>query len=296
MKLLIVYNKFSRNNKERQFNKIKDTLNSRYETSVFLSCGVKSITNHIIENGQNFDIICAIGGDGTVNEAVNGIMKLEKKPKLAIIPFGTCNDISKSLRIRNVKKALKMINNNDFHNHNVFKINDNYFVYGLAAGGVSNISYKVDRKQKKILGKNAYYLNTLKAIFEKNPKIHLEIDDGKRIIEDTFYLMLALNTRYLAGFRVVGTQKYYNDSKLHIALFKKQHRLQGFLAFTFFILFGKTNKNMIIFDADKLTIACEEGTIFNTDGEELKAPTTKLEISCITNELIILGKEKKKEN
>lgn len=294
MRLLIVYNKFSRNKNEKKFNHIIDELRAKFDVDIFLSQGRKSITAHIAETKINYDIVCAIGGDGTVNEAVNGIMRREVKPKLAIIPFGTCNDIAKNLRIRSIKKALRLIFEDCYHNLNVFKLNDNYFVYGLATGGVSNISYKVKRKHKKILGKNAYYLNTLKAVFERNPKIHLEIDDGKRVIDDTFYLMLALNTRYLAGFKVMSIRKKYNDSKLHIILFKKQHRLQGFLAFTFFVLFGRVNKNMIVFDAEKLTISCDTDTVFTTDGEKLKAPSNKIEIECVTGELVVYGEEKYK--
>ena len=219
-KMLVVYNQFSRNKYKKKLDKIKSVIEKRFEYTIYNTEGPKSITNYIKEHGEEYDVVLALGGDGTVNEAVNGIMALNKKPRLAIMPFGTCNDIARSLGVKSVNKSLKMIINNSYRHQNVFKVNDSYFVYGLATGGVSSISYRVARRQKKYLGKNAYYLNTFKAVFEKNPKIDLVIDDGRLHIEDTFYLMLALNTRYLAGVKVKGAKKTYNDSKLHVVLIK----------------------------------------------------------------------------
>ena len=46
-----------------------------------------------------FDLIVAAGGDGTINEVVNGIAFLEQRPKMAIIPAGTTNDYARALRI-----------------------------------------------------------------------------------------------------------------------------------------------------------------------------------------------------
>lgn len=45
---------------------------------------------------KGIDLIVAIGGDGTVNEVMNGIMKSDKRPLIAIIPNGTGNDFYRS--------------------------------------------------------------------------------------------------------------------------------------------------------------------------------------------------------
>ena len=293
-KMLVVYNPYSRNKNKNKLDKIKNELSKKFELTVYKTEGPKSITNYISESNGIFDVVLVLGGDGTVNEAVNGIMKLERKPRLAIMPFGTCNDIAKSLGLKSVNKALKYIMEDSYRLQNVFKINDSYFVYGLATGGVSSISYRVNRTQKKYLGKNAYYLNTIKAVFEKNPKIDLVIDDGRLHIEDTFYLLLALNTRYLAGVKIRKSKEKYNDSKLHVVLFKKQHRLQGFINFALYLVFGRVSKNMVVFDATKLTIKCEEGTVFNTDGEP-SHNAKKINIMAVNDELHVYAKSNKQE-
>jgi len=293
MKLLILFNSYSgKGYKDNIIELLKDELSSKFEViDVYHTEGEKSITNKILSDGSNYDVVLTVGGDGTVNEAINGIMRLENKPRLAIIPYGTCNDIAKSTGNKRVKKAIKNIKQDLYTNLNVFKINNNFFAYGLATGGVSNISYKVSKKAKNMLGKNAYYLNTLKTVFEKNPKIKLSIDYDDNHIEGKFYLMLAMNTRYLAGVKVKGWKKTYNTSKLHIVLFKEQHRITGFISFVLYVLFGFKNKNMVIFDADNLKITTYEKTEFNTDGEKYE-PKHSLDIISISNELEVYCKKK----
>lgn len=58
-----------------------------------------------------FDLVVAAGGDGTINEVVNGIAPLEHRPKMAIIPAGTTNDYARALKIPrdNIKAAAEVI-------------------------------------------------------------------------------------------------------------------------------------------------------------------------------------------
>ncbi|MBF1069675.1 MAG: NAD(+)/NADH kinase, partial [Prevotellaceae bacterium] len=48
---------------------------------------------------QGVHIVVAVGGDGTINEVVNGVAPLENRPKLAFIPTGTTNDYARALKI-----------------------------------------------------------------------------------------------------------------------------------------------------------------------------------------------------
>ncbi|MGH2251993.1 diacylglycerol kinase family protein, partial [Enterococcus faecalis] len=61
-----------------------------------------------------FDSLVAAGGDGTINEVVNGIAPLNRRPKMAIIPAGTTNDYAAALKIPrdNMVKAAEVIKKN----------------------------------------------------------------------------------------------------------------------------------------------------------------------------------------
>ena len=66
-----------------------------YEVTVHMTTGPRDITYQIAARGAQYDLIVCTGGDGTLNEAVSGLMALpyEKRPKLGYIPGGTVNDV-----------------------------------------------------------------------------------------------------------------------------------------------------------------------------------------------------------
>jgi diacylglycerol kinase family enzyme len=66
---------------------------------VFYPSYPKEITFYLRENGFRFELLVLCGGDGTLNEAINGLMNLIDKPKLLYIPSGTVNDVSKALKL-----------------------------------------------------------------------------------------------------------------------------------------------------------------------------------------------------
>ena len=78
-----------------------------YETSAHATTAEEGdairAADHAVERG--FDLIVAAGGDGTINEVINGMAGKENRPKLGIIPTGTTNDFARALFIpRSIKK------------------------------------------------------------------------------------------------------------------------------------------------------------------------------------------------
>ena len=64
----------------------------------------------VLKVGKKYDVVVCSGGDGTLNEVVGAILKLEKKPKVGYIPSGSTNDFAASLNIsKNMVKAAKSI-------------------------------------------------------------------------------------------------------------------------------------------------------------------------------------------
>src|SRR5699024_8024749 len=103
MRARVIYNPTS--GKELLRRNLVDILqiyeNAGYETSAFATTpepnSARNEAKRAAESG--FDLIVAAGGDGTINEVVNGIAGLERRPKMAIIPAGTTNDYARALHI-----------------------------------------------------------------------------------------------------------------------------------------------------------------------------------------------------
>ena len=97
----IIYNPTS--GREAMKNDLVEILNvlenAGYETSAYATTPEpKSAQNEAKRAAlAGFDLVIAAGGDGTINEVVNGVAPLEKRPKLGIIPAGTTNDYARAL-------------------------------------------------------------------------------------------------------------------------------------------------------------------------------------------------------
>ena len=99
----IIYNPTS--GREAMKNNLVDILNilerAGYETSAYATTPEPNSAKNEAERAakSGFNLIVAAGGDGTINEVVNGIAPLKHRPKLGIIPAGTTNDYARALKI-----------------------------------------------------------------------------------------------------------------------------------------------------------------------------------------------------
>ena len=84
---------------------------------------------------RGFDAVFCMGGDGTVNETVNGIAQGGFKSTFGFIPVGTVNDMSRALGIhQNPTQAIKRIDINQTRTIDIGRCNDRYFCNNIAAG------------------------------------------------------------------------------------------------------------------------------------------------------------------
>lgn len=109
------------------------------------------------EKAVDGKIVVAVGGDGTLNEVVNGVTKAHKNVKMGFIPFGTTNDFARSLNIPTDKYLLsKEINNTIEKKCDTGKFNNTYFNYVSAFGTFAKTSFTTERKLKNRYGWLAY--------------------------------------------------------------------------------------------------------------------------------------------
>ena len=71
-----------------------------YRTTVFFTADRGHASDFAAQYGADYDTVACIGGDGTLSEVISGLMRLEKKPKLAYIPMGTARRSARPQRWR----------------------------------------------------------------------------------------------------------------------------------------------------------------------------------------------------
>lgn len=117
---------------------------------------------------KNKDIIC-MGGDGTINEVINGMVPVRSDSCFGFIPFGTVNDLARALHIpRSPQGAIRMLEQAKRTTIDVGKINDRYFINIVAAGLIPEAVSEVTIKEKTLFGSLAYFMKGFQAL----PKQH----------------------------------------------------------------------------------------------------------------------------
>ena len=83
-----------------------------------------------------FDLVVAAGGDGTLNEVVNGLAEQVYRPKLGVIPVGTTNDFARALKIpRNILQATDIIAQGNSVAIDIGRMNNIEYFINIAGGG-----------------------------------------------------------------------------------------------------------------------------------------------------------------
>lgn len=221
MKCIFMYNPNSGKGKiVRKLDLIETTLKSKYkEVTMYATKSGLDTREVAYESCTKYDAIIFSGGDGTFNEVLTGVSKQDIRPILGYIPSGTVNDIARNLGIpRNIKKALKIILEDNIINHDVGKVNDRYFMYVCAMGTFTGVSYRTKQHVKKRLGKLAYALDGIKDIIK--PKLSkIVIETKNQSLEAKFPLILILNSVTVGGFKV-NKWGHLNDGTFDVILIK----------------------------------------------------------------------------
>lgn len=168
-----------------------------------------------------FELIVAAGGDGTINEVINGIAPLEKRPKLAIIPAGTTNDFARALRIPrdNMVDAIKVILKNQTIFSDIGKAGDTYFMNIAAGGYLTELTYEVPSQLKSVFGYLAYLVKGAEMLPRVKP-IHMQLkhDDGTFDGEASMFFLGLTNS--IGGFEKISPDAQLDDGKFSLIIVK----------------------------------------------------------------------------
>lgn len=218
---------------------------------------------------RNFDLVVAAGGDGTINEVVNGLAEQPRRPKLALIPAGTTNDFARAMGIpRTIEGACDIIEDGAEMPIDIGKVNDSYFINIAGGGKLTELTYEVPSKLKTMLGQLAYYLKGMEMLPSLKPApVRIEYD-GK-LFEGEIMLFLISNTNSVGGFEKLAPDATIDDGMFDLIILKKAN-LAEFVRVATLALRGEhlANDNLIYTKASRVKVYTEEEMHLNLDGEE----------------------------
>ena len=166
-KLLFLYNAHSGREKikTKMVSIIDIFAKAGYEITVHPTQAKDDATNTIIADGERYDTIVVSGGDGTLDEAVKGMILLNKDIPLGYIPAGSTNDFAKSIGISSdMTKAAETVIYGEEFPCDIGTFNDSYFVYIAAFGILTEVSYETSQEFKNVFGHMAYVLEGIRSV------------------------------------------------------------------------------------------------------------------------------------
>ena len=179
-----------------------------YAVTVHPTQTPRDLTRAIAEKGGDYDLVVCAGGDGTLNEAVTGLMQLENRPALGYIPGGTCNDVASTLGIpKEPVAAAKAILSGHPQAIDIGSFGpDRWFTYVAGFGAFTDVAYETPQQEKRVLGRLAYLLKGAQTLGGIRP-IPMRMTVNGRTIEDEVLLGLVFSTTSVGGFKASSVMK-----------------------------------------------------------------------------------------
>jgi len=270
MNILLLYNPMSgRTNFKKHIKQvIKFFQKTNHHLDVYESKKPGDLKIYSALMASTYDVYLVAGGDGTVNEVLNGMMESSKKPVLGILPAGTANDTAAILGInRNINRSLKLFMEHQPVLMDINRVNDQYFIYTVSSGMLTKISYAVSRRHIKKYGYLAYVIEAMKDItVDYRYPINIQYDD--QTIDLECVMILGLSTNRVGGMRLYNfSHAKLNDGKLELRVFRRAKSLWRFRVFSSFIRGGKKLREDLHLSASRFEIKTTHDVNWNADGE-----------------------------
>jgi diacylglycerol kinase (ATP) len=220
---------------------------------------------------EGFTTIIAAGGDGTINEVVNGIAQGSEggsvKPTLGILPIGTMNVFAMELGIplNSLEKAWAVIELGKTRQLDFPRAGDRYFVQLGGAGLDAEVVRRTTRESKKALGPLSYLVSLAQVAGVKPPPITIECDKGE---SRSGSFVLFGNGRFYGGPFTMFRKGSPSDGLLDVLVFKNQSPWDLF-RYMQAILLGQHAqlKDVEYFQSSTLNLHSEEPVPYELDGE-----------------------------
>lgn len=224
-----------------------------------------------------YDLVVAAGGDGTVNEVVNGI---RGDTPVGILPLGTMNVLARELRIPvdDVPAACRVLQTGTPRSIDLGLCNGRRFVLMAGVGFDADAVKEVQAGIKNVVGGIAYVMSALQQLGARPPiRFRMRLD-GRRV-RHTGRMLLIANSRLYAGDIEIAPGASISDGYLDVCLFRQRSRL-GFLAQLVGVLLRRHRQdpNFIQIKARKIELSTRPPTAVQLDGDYFGETPVEIEV------------------
>ena len=247
---------------------------------------MRSLVSAALRDGM--DCVAVAGGDGTVNEAVNGYVGIARENQaFAVIPLGTGNDFAKMLGVGDDwRLACERIAAGNVKRVDAGRCNGHIFANGIGAGFDAQVALEASRI-RWLRGNAVYGAALARTLLMRysTPKVRIVYDGGK--IETRITMLAAANgTTYGGAFRIAPGADI-GDGLLDLMVADRLSRA-GIIGFIPHVLRGTHvhRKGVTTVRTRRCVVETDESLVVHADGEIIHWAAKRLEVEVLPGALL----------
>lgn len=240
-----------------------------HRVSVHVTSGRGDAREVAAREAERYEMVVVCGGDGTLNEVLNGLMTVENRPPIGYVPTGTTNDFATSLGLpKKPKQAVENLLRGTPHPHDVGWFGGAYFSYIASLGAFTRVSYTTPQKLKNTFGHMAYLLEGVKDIGALKP-FHLQMEWTQGRCEGEYLFGSVSNSTSVAGlFKLNPQDVQLDDGKFEVLLVRNPHNPVELQRIVTGLVHQKYDERYVtFFHTDRLHIQTDPPLPWTLDGE-----------------------------
>ena len=241
-----------------------------YDVITYMTAAPGDCITAVEQKAAGMDLIVCVGGDGTFNETVSGLLRTGLDIPVGYIPAGSTNDFAASLKLpTNVLEAAQLIAEGEPVAYDVGRFDNRYFTYVASFGAFTRVSYATPQSVKNALGHTAYLLGGLQEISQIRPfHVRFDLDDGQ-VIEDDFIFGAISNSTSVGGILTLDPKQVdMQDGKFELFLVRTPKDVLELSECAKALTEQKYNCKVITFcSASRITVTAPPDMNWTLDGE-----------------------------
>lgn len=245
-----------------------------YLVSVHNTTAPGDAAETVAREGGSYDLVVTAGGDGTLNETIAGLMRLDRPPLLGYLPQGSTNDFAASLHISGKPDiAAEAIVRNRPQVLDVGTWNERAFIYVASFGAFTRSSYTAPQASKNALGHFAYILEGMKDLDTLRP-YRVKITADGEVLDGEYLFGAVCNSTSIGGLMKLDPERVVlDDGKFELLLIPSPKTPVDLQNLVLALLNQQYDSEGLVFrHVSSLRLETEEDLPWSLDGEY--APST----------------------
>jgi len=230
---------------------------------------------------RDADLIVAVGGDGTLNEVVNGALRAGWEGRFAVVPAGTANDFATGLGIPgDISAAFEVALDGEPREMDVGMVNDRYFLNVSTGGFGAAATEGATAETKRLLGPWAYVITGVREFVDLRASRARFMSEGEVAHEGEVLLFAVGNGKRTGGGNMLTPRAELDDGLLDVVIVPELARMD-FLSLIPDLRSGAhlDSRIVVYFRTSRLEVESEGDLSVNADGERVEGPRFSYEVA-----------------